>query len=107
MRKKEIKNWLMALISLVAIMGLTWILGVVIVDHVALLPLAYIYTIMVAFQGLWIFLLFVVFPKQVRDEYKKWWKANVKESEILSKYFGNKTTTTVSVSWQVCLRALN
>ena len=98
MKRKEIRSWLKALASLVVIMGLTWIVGVLIVEVEALLPLAYIYTIMVAFQGLWIFLIFVAFPKQVRDEYQKWWRAKVKESDVLSKHFGDKTTLTLSVS---------
>ena len=68
-------------------MGLTWVFGVLIVEVKALLPLAYIYTIMVAFQGLFIFLLFVVFPKQVRDEYIKWWRTKVKTYTVLRGYF--------------------
>ena len=77
-------------------MGLTWIVGVLIVEVEELLPLAYIYTIMVAFQGLAIFLIFVVFSKIVRDTYAKWWRTKVNESDILSKYFSNQTTSTVS-----------
>ena len=61
-------------------MGLTWIFGVLIVEVDALLPLAYIYTILVAFQGLWIFLIFVAFPRQVRDEYFKLWTTKIKGS---------------------------
>ena len=61
----------------------------------ALLPLAYIYTIMVAFQGLWIFIIFVLMSKQVREVYAKWWRAKVNESDILSKYFGEKMPSTV------------
>ena len=57
---------LKALVPLVVIMGLTWIFGVLIVEVEQLLPLAYIYTILVAFQGLLIFLLFVVLSSQVR-----------------------------------------
>ena len=56
-------------------MGVTWIVGVLIVEVEALVPLAYIYTIMVAFQGLFIFLLYVLLSKQVRDAYTNWWKA--------------------------------
>ena len=95
------RNWFKASLSLVVIMGLTWILGVLIVEVNALLPLAYIYTIMVAFQGLWIFIIFVLLSKQVRDTYKKWWRGKVNESDILSKYFGSKytlSTKTVSLA---------
>ena len=72
---------------LVVIMGLTWIFGVLIVEVEELVPLAYIYTIMVAFQGVFIFLILVAFSKQVRDAYAKWWMAKVNESDFLSKYF--------------------
>ena len=74
-------------------MGLTWIVGVLIVKVDELIPLAYIYTIMVAFQGLFIFVLFVVLPKQVKEAYIKWWRQRVKESNTLSKYFGEKSST--------------
>ena len=76
-------------------MGLTWIFGVLIVEVEALLPLAYIYTILVAFQGFFIFLIYVVFSKQVRDAYAQWWRAKVNESDFLSKYFS--TTTSLSL----------
>ena len=69
-------------------MGLTWIFGVLIVEVEELVPLAYIYTIMVAFQGLFIFLIFVVFSKQVREAYTKCWRSKVNESEFLTRYFG-------------------
>jgi len=76
-------------------MGLTWIVGVVIVEVEELLFLAYIYTIMVAFQGFFIFLIFIVFSKQVRDVCKKWWKIKVKESDILSRMFGDTVSSTL------------
>ena len=67
-------------------MGLTWIFGVLIVEVEALLPLAYIYTILVAFQGLWIFLILVVFSQQVRDACTKCWDATtVSDSDLFSK----------------------
>ena len=89
---KDKRNWLKTVVSLVVVMGLTWILGVLIVEVEALLPLAYIYTILVAFQGLWIFLIFVSLPKQVREEYQKWLKAKVKESDSLTKFLGQSST---------------
>jgi len=58
MRGNENKNisltidWLKSIVPLVVVLGLTWIIGVVIVEVEAIVPLAYIYTIMVAFQGL-------------------------------------------------------
>lgn len=53
----------------------------------------YIFTIFVAFQGLFIFVVFVLFSKQVRENYGKWWKAKVAESDFLSKHFGDKSFT--------------
>ena len=72
--KERLRSWLKTLASLVVVMGLTWIVGVLIVEVKELVPLAYIYTIMVAFQGLFIFLIFVVYPKEVRDAYVKLWR---------------------------------
>ena len=90
------RKWLKAAAFLAVIMGLTWIIGVLIVEVEELLPLAYIYTIMVAFQGLAIFLIFVVFSKKVRHTYAKWWRTKVNKSDFLSKYFSSQTTATVS-----------
>ena len=86
------RKWLKAAVSLVIIMGLTWIVGVLIVEVDELVPLAYIYTIMVAFQGLFIFLIFVVLSKQVREAYTKCWREKVNKSDILSRYFGTLST---------------
>ena len=94
---KDKRNWLKISVSLVVVMGVTWIFGVLIVEVEALLPLAYIYTILVAFQGFWIFLVLVVLPKQVRNEYHKWLKAKVKESDRLSKFTGQKNTVLTEV----------
>ena len=83
-------------ILLAVIMGLTWIIGVLIVEVEKLLPLAYIYTIMVAFQGIFIFLILVPFSKPVREASVKWWMAKVRKSDVLSKYFGESSIRTVS-----------
>ena len=83
---------------LVIIMGLTWIFGVLIVEVEELVPLAYIYTIMVAFQGLFIFLIFVVFSKKVREAYAKCWRSKVNESAILSRYLGSSVVSVSMVS---------
>ena len=74
-------------------MGITWIIGVLVIEVEALCPLAYIFTIFVAFQGLFIFVIFVLLSKQVRENYLKWWKAKVAESDFLSSYFGEKHLT--------------
>ena len=86
-------NWLKSAMSLTVIMGLTWIVGLILVESVALTFLLYIYTFLVAFQGLFIFVIFVVFSKSVQDAIKKWWKIKVNESDFLSKYFGEKLTS--------------
>ena len=82
--KEHLRSWLKTLASLVVVMGLTWISGVLIVEVEELVPLAYIYTIMVAFQGLFIFLIFVAYPKEVRDAYGKLWRNNIKTLDIFT-----------------------
>ena len=79
-------------------MGLTWIMGVLVLNVTALLPLVYIYTVMVAFQGFIIFLVFIIFSRQVRDAYKKWWRAKVNESTVLTKYFAEDSFLFTTVS---------
>ena len=68
---QKVVDWLKSSVPLVVVLGLTWITGVVIVDVEALYPLAYIYTIMAAFQGLFIFLALVVFSKAMIEDIKK------------------------------------
>ena len=58
-----------------------------------LFVLAFIFTIFVAFQGLFILIFFVLLQKPVRDSYAKWWKAKVAESDFLSKHFGENILT--------------
>jgi len=60
------KHWLRSCISLVIIMGISWIIGVL-AFHQALLAVSYIFTIFIAFQGLFIFILFVPVSKQVSE----------------------------------------
>ena len=88
--KERLRRWLKTLASLVVVMGITWIFGVLIVEVEELVPLAYIYTIMVAFQGLFIFLILVAYPKEVRDAYVKLLRKNLK------KVFTEKDTKEVS-----------
>ena len=91
MSKERFRSWLRTLVFLVVVMGLTWIFGVLIVEVKEVVPLAYIYTIMVAFQGLFIFLLFVAYPKEVRDVYAKLWKKK------LSTFFTEDVTKEVNI----------
>ena len=74
-------------------MGITWIIGFLVIEVDELFTLAYIFTICVAFQGLFIFVIFVLLSKQVRENYAKWWKAKIAESDFLSKHFGDKGLT--------------
>lgn len=94
------RHWLKVSVSLTVVMGITWIVGVLVVGLEALFFLAFIYTIMVAFQGVFIFVIFIIFSKQVRENYMKWWKAKVAESDFLSSHFGqvNLTARTNMVS---------
>ena len=87
------RSWLKASISLTVVMGITWIIGVLVIEVEELFALAFIFTIFVAFQGLFIFVIFVLLSKQVKENYLKWWKAKVAESDFLSSYFGEKRLT--------------
>ena len=73
-------------ISLTVVMGITWIIGVLVIEVDELFALAYIFTIFVAFQGLFIFVIFVLLSKQVKEK--------VAESDFLSKHFGDKSLIT-------------
>ena len=90
------RTWLRNAISLVTIMGLTWVVGILVFEIPALLPLAYIFTIFVAFQGVAIFVLFVLLDNQVREAYSEWWKVKVKRSDVFTRFFGNSSLTKVS-----------
>ena len=79
-------------------MGITWIIGVLLIQVEELFTLAFIFTIFVAFQGVFIFVIFVLLSKQVKENYTKWWKAKVAESDFLSRHFGDKTLETGLVS---------
>ncbi len=65
--------WLKGTISLTVVMGLTWTAGLLVVVEENLLFLVYIHTILVAFQGLFIFILFIVFADSVQNVFKKCW----------------------------------
>ncbi|XP_064406818.1 adhesion G-protein coupled receptor G2-like isoform X2 [Halichondria panicea] len=85
-RIQRARYWLKSSVSLVTIMGLTWIIGLLVFEVPALFTLAYIFTIFVAFQGVAIFVIFVPLSKQVRDAYSKWWRVKVAESNILRNF---------------------
>ena len=94
MEAKKIMNWLKALLSLTVIMGLTWIFGVLIVEVEELIPLAYIYTILVAFQGVFIFILFVVLDSKVSEA----WRVNIKEVRSTFSKSSNHPTHVIIVN---------
>ncbi|XP_064406870.1 adhesion G protein-coupled receptor L3-like isoform X2 [Halichondria panicea] len=102
-KRQEVSSWLKSSVSLVTVMGLTWITGVLVFDIPALFPLAYIFTIFVSFQGVAIFILFVPLSKPVRDAYSKWWK------EKLAKHRRQniKSTTLISVNTNVTSPSLD
>jgi len=95
---ENVRAWLKSAVSLMIIMGLTWTCGLLVVTESSLSFLAYLFTILMAFQGLFIFLIFVVFSKTVREAYIKWWRVKVNESSFLSRHFGELTIPKLSQS---------
>ena len=81
---KVLRGWFKSLIPLVIVLGLIWIIGLLVLDLEVLVPLAYIYTVSVAFQGLIIFVVLVLFSKSVRNDYIKWWTTKVCKSVRIS-----------------------
>ena len=71
------RNWIRVSVSLTVIMGITWIIGVLVIEVDGLFVIAFIFTIFVAFQGLFIFVILVVLDEKVREELVKVWKAKV------------------------------
>ena len=65
------RHWIKASISLTVVMGITWIIGFLVIEVEELFALAYIFTIFVAFQGIFIFVIFVLLSKQVKENYTK------------------------------------
>ena len=71
-KSSDVGEWLKAVITLMVVMGITWIIGLAVVEIEELLPLAYIFTIVAAFQGVSIYVTLVLLTKSVRDELIKW-----------------------------------
>ena len=94
-------------VSLTVVMGITWIIGVLVIETEELFALAFIFTIFVAFQGLFIFILFVLLSQQVRENYAKWWKSKVTKSDFLNKHFGGSTPNVIVLSNPAALESLN
>ena len=95
MDRQSIVGWLKTVSFLVVVMGMTWIMGVLVLEVDALYPVAYIFTIAIAFQGLAIFLSLVVFQKSIRDEYMK---CCLKQTNKLTSSFEASSTAKVTVS---------
>ena len=68
----DYSGWLKAVITLMVVMGITWIIGLAVVEREELLPLAYIFTTVAAFQGVSIYVVLVLLTKNVREELIKW-----------------------------------
>ena len=78
-------------VCLTVVMGLTWIIGFLVIEVEELLAVAYIFTIFVAFQGLSIFVVLVLLDsKMIRDMLAKWWRARFERSDFYSRHFGRK-----------------
>jgi len=85
-RIKLISSWTKGVISLSVIMGLTWIVGLLVVEEVKLTFLIYIFTLLVAFQGLAIFVIFILLSTSVQAEMKKFWKSKVGNRDLLMRH---------------------
>ena len=71
-KSSDVGGWLKAVITLMVVMGITWIVGLAVVEIKELLPLAYIFTFVAASQGVSIYMVLVLLTKSVRDELIKW-----------------------------------
>ena len=98
-KSEKVFGWLRAVSSLIVVMGLTWIIGLLVVEVEELAALAYIYTISVSFQGVFLFAVLVVIPKAVRDDVNKCLRNNLKD---IKKYFGFNQDSSHAVSKYMC-----
>ena len=74
-------------------MGITWTIGILVIEVDKLFPLAYIFTIFVAFQGLFLFVVLVLLDsKQLKEKLAIWWKSRIAKSDFLSRHFGQKSS---------------
>ncbi|XP_019854597.1 PREDICTED: uncharacterized protein LOC100635907 isoform X1 [Amphimedon queenslandica] len=78
----DIKYWIKCSMSLTCVMGIAW-LGSVLFFREELLFIAYIMTVLIAGQGIVIFVLYVPLSKHVRAAYSKWWNDKKANSEII------------------------
>ena len=66
-KSRNVGGWLKALIIPMVVMGIPWIIGLAVVE-IDLVPLAYIFTIVAAFQGVSIYVVLVLLTKSVTDD---------------------------------------
>ncbi|CAI8010534.1 Adhesion G protein-coupled receptor L3 [Geodia barretti] len=91
---QKAKHWLKVSVSLLVVMGIAWIIGVM-TFHEALLFVSYIFTVVVAFQGAIMFIMFVILSKQVKLALKKWFiRSVIMKSDYLSEHFSDFTRST-------------
>ncbi|XP_065909477.1 latrophilin-like protein LAT-2 [Dysidea avara] len=103
MRKQELKTmieerygikrvwyWFRGSTSLIVMMGINWIFGALLF-HETLLPLIYVFAITTALQGVWIFIVFIVFSPQIRDSIRK---EIIRSSFTLSMYLKDSHRST-------------
>ena len=75
-------------------MGITWIIGVLVIEVEELFPFAFIFTVFVAFQGLFIFVILIVLDS--RQKLYKQWKVNIAKSSLISRFFNSEKSLTLS-----------
>ena len=64
-KSSDFSGWLKAVIALMVVMGITRVIGLAVVEREELVPLAYIFTIIAAFQGVSIYVVLVLLNKNV------------------------------------------
>lgn len=82
-RRKTTWYWFKGSLSLIVIMGINWIFGLLVL-HEYLLPLIYLFAITTTLQGVWIFLLFTIGFRQMREEYSKLLTSFLSRNTIIS-----------------------
>lgn len=77
-------------VSLTVVMGLTWVIGFLVIEVEELFVFTYIFTIFVAFQGLFIFIILVLLDSKMRDMLSKWRRTRFERSDFYRRHFGRK-----------------
>ncbi|XP_051897963.1 adhesion G protein-coupled receptor E5-like isoform X2 [Pristis pectinata] len=96
---QKIRLFIITAIAQLTVLGCSWIFGVFHFQR-RTIALAYIFTILISFQGTFIFILHCVNNKQVRNEYRQW-IANFCNFLKISKYSVFSESTRPSSSSQV------